>query len=78
MTDDELLLKTAEAHRRARDASPASIGERHTGERHILHHTDGYARFGAEWCQLADEVDRRGLKQPMIDEAITSSDPAKP
>ena len=68
MTDEELLAATVAAHRAARGAPLARVGQRHTGERHITDHTDAYARHGAEWCSLADEVDRRGLKQPIIDE----------
>lgn len=36
----------------------AKIGERHTGERHILEHTNAWAKDGNRYVQACDELER--------------------
>lgn len=72
MTDDQLLVATLAARRAAHDAPLAEIYEinkdgKPTGVKGISNHTNTYALRAAEWMALANEVDRRGLKQPVPD-----------
>ncbi len=64
MTDEKLLADTARAHKMAHDA-PRNLFRNADGSS-SLGNSAAWARWSAEWCRLADEVDRRGLKQPAI------------
>lgn len=72
MTNGTLLTRTLEARRAAHDAPLAQIyevnkGGKPTGQKHISQHTSAWADRSREWMDLANEVDRRGLKQPVPD-----------
>lgn len=72
LSDDDLLRRTLAARRAAHDAPLARVSEvnkggKPTGKRFISEHTDAWARSSREWMRLADEVDRRGLNQPIPD-----------
>jgi hypothetical protein len=72
MTDSELLEQTKAARRASHDAplartSDENKGGKPTGKRFISDHTNAWAMRSREWCRLADEVDRRGLVQPVMD-----------
>jgi hypothetical protein len=56
MSDEELLAKAAEARRAAWDAPKSDTGNP----------SYAWARTSREWMTLANEIDRRGLKQPDI------------
>lgn len=56
LTDDQLLKQTAEARLRAHNAPKSDVGNT----------SDAWARWSNEWMRLANEVDRRGLTQPMM------------
>jgi hypothetical protein len=62
VSDEDLLAQTRAAREAAHNVPLAGIGERHTGERHILHPTSTWAIRSREWMRLMDECERRGLK----------------
>lgn len=63
MTDYfEMAAECERLRKLAHEAPLAKIGERHTGERHILAHTSAWARLGNEWikaCELRDSMKDR-------------------
>lgn len=70
LSDQELLARTLAARRLAHDAPMAAVSEinkfgKPTGKRFVSNHTDAWAATSREWMRLADEVDRRGLQQPV-------------
>lgn len=62
LSDDQLLVNTAEARRMAHDA-PKNLHMNADGSASLGNST-AWARWSREWASLANEVDRRGLKQP--------------
>lgn len=65
MTNEQLLKATAHARRLAHDA-PRNLFRNADGSA-SLGNSNAWARWSAEWCRLANEVDRRGLQQPSLD-----------
>jgi hypothetical protein len=66
MTDSELLAATAAARKAAHDAPFSEWSLDHQGHTRVFNHTYAWAERSREWMKLADEVDRRGLKQPAL------------
>lgn len=64
MSDEELLKATAAARRAAHEA-PKNLFRNADGSGSLGNST-AWADQSREWMRLADEVDRRGLKQPEI------------
>lgn len=65
-SDEELLKQTLAARRRAHNAPLATYHEDHDGHKWV----EGATTWGTAslaWSELADEVDRRGLPQPIPD-----------
>lgn len=70
LTDDELLKATAAALKAAHEAPMAMFCTENkdgkpTGHHFLENHTRAWADRSREWMELADEVDRRGLIQPV-------------
>ncbi len=53
----------------AHSAPLAKIGERHTGERHILEHTSAWAKDGDRWVKACEQRD--ALKPKFSREIVT-------
>ena len=64
MTNENLLEAVKVARQRMHDAPLAEWSKDHKGHSAIVHHTSAWAYHSKEWMRLANEVDRRGLKQP--------------
>ena len=72
MTDEDLLNATLAARRAAHDAPFAAFSTENkngkpTGKHFLDDHTTAWSDRSREWMKLADEVDRRGLRQPIPD-----------
>ncbi len=67
MTDEELLAATLAARRAAHDAPLNPYRLDANGHRWVEPVTTAFAMHGSRWADLAAEVDRRGLKQPIPD-----------
>jgi hypothetical protein len=66
MTDADLLARTHEARKAAHEAPFAEWSMDHRGHSAIVNHTSAFAARSREWIELANEVDRRGLPQPVL------------
>jgi hypothetical protein len=66
MTDEELLAATVAARKAAHDAPFCEYSLDKQGHTRLLNHTYAWSERSREWIRLADEVDRRGLKQPSL------------
>lgn len=62
LSDQALLAATAEARKKAHDA-PRNLFRNADGSA-SLGNSSAWAARSREWCELAAEVDRRGLAQP--------------
>ena len=67
MDDEQLLAATKAARRAAHDAPLNPYRLDANGHRWVAHDSRAWADRSREWCELANEVDRRGLKQPEMD-----------
>lgn len=72
LSDQELLERTKAARHAAHDAPLAMFctenkNGKPTGHHFLDNFTYASADRSREWCALADEVDRRGLPQPVMD-----------
>lgn len=66
LSDSALLGRTKEARRAAHAAPFAEWSMDHRGHSAIINHTSAWATRSREWMDLANEVDRRGLPQPVL------------
>lgn len=67
MTDEELLARAKAARRAAHDAPLNPYRLDADGHRWASMDSNAWADRAREWHELANEVDRRGLKQPEMD-----------
>lgn len=64
LSDQELLVKTADARGASHRAPFAEWSMDHRGHSAIINHTSAWADRSNEFFDLMAEVDRRGLKIP--------------
>lgn len=64
MTDEELLRRTIEARMAMHNTPMNPYRLDADGHRWVEPISKAWADTSREWMMLADEVDRRGLKQP--------------
>ena len=76
MTDEELLKATAYARLAAHEA-PKNLFRNADGSG-SLGNSRAWADRSNDWMRLADEVDRRGLKQPALADRSASVSPNPP
>jgi hypothetical protein len=67
LTDEALLSRTKIARKAAHDAPLNPYRLDADGHRWVQHDSSAWADRSREWCELANEVDRRGLPQPVMD-----------
>lgn len=67
LTDDELLARTKAALRAMHDAPLNPYRLDADGHRWVQHDSRAWADRSRDWCELANEIDRRGLAQPVMD-----------
>lgn len=65
MTNEDLLKATLAARRAAHDAPLNPYRLDHDKHRWVEPQSTAWSDRANDWMKLADEVDRRGLKQPI-------------
>lgn len=76
LSDEELLKQTLAARHRAHDAPLATYHEDHDGHKWV-EPAPAWSAASREWSELAAEVDRRGLTQPVTNWNGDSRRPTK-
>lgn len=67
MTDAELLQRLSAARGRAHRAPLAEYSKDHRGHTAIVNHTTGWRSEGAEFIELCEMAEKRGLSMPPCD-----------